>query len=300
MSMRGRPSARPAGAPTLVEVRWGRLTLIVVVVVSVALVAVTALESGNGSGTAVATSSTGRPAAVRGALHAAVGAAVAPLRAGRPRRLRGRRPRQVEPPGTGRSAADGRHQGGQPGRPRRHRPPLPPRRRLPRRPLHRARRNPAPGCCRAAGGGDQLRRHPAAGRRGPGGRGGAVAQGRRLSRHPDGGRPGPAGCRDAEQPHRRLGPRLPAAGVTIDLAPVADTVPPSFAGSNPPIGGYDRQYGSTPYAVAADLATVVTALQSTGLLATVKHFPGARAGAREHRHVHRRGGQSDHSGRSVP
>jgi beta-N-acetylhexosaminidase len=68
--------------------------------------------------------------------------------------------------------------------------------------------------------------------------------------------------------------RLPAAGITIDLAPVADTVPPAYAGSNPPIGGFDRQYGSTPSAVATDLATVVTAMQSTGVLATVKHFPG--------------------------
>jgi beta-N-acetylhexosaminidase len=68
--------------------------------------------------------------------------------------------------------------------------------------------------------------------------------------------------------------RLLPAGITLDLAPVADTVPPSFAGSNPPIGGFDRQYGSTPDAVARDISTVVTAIQSTGVLTTVKHFPG--------------------------
>jgi beta-N-acetylhexosaminidase len=68
--------------------------------------------------------------------------------------------------------------------------------------------------------------------------------------------------------------RLLPAGVTIDLAPVADTVPPSFTGSNPPIGAFDRQYGSTPGAVASDISTVVTAIQSTGVLTTVKHFPG--------------------------
>jgi beta-N-acetylhexosaminidase len=68
--------------------------------------------------------------------------------------------------------------------------------------------------------------------------------------------------------------RLLPAGITIDLAPVADTVPPAFLGSNPPIAGFDRQYGSDPATVAGDISTVVTAMQSTGLLTTVKHFPG--------------------------
>ncbi len=68
--------------------------------------------------------------------------------------------------------------------------------------------------------------------------------------------------------------RLLPAGITLDLAPVADTVPPAFADSNPPIGGFDRQYGSTPDAVAGDISTVVPAIQSTGVLTTVKHFPG--------------------------
>ena len=68
--------------------------------------------------------------------------------------------------------------------------------------------------------------------------------------------------------------RLLPAGITIDLAPVADTVPPAYLGSNPPIGGFDRQYGSDPTAVANDITTVVTAMQSTGLLTTAKHFPG--------------------------
>jgi beta-N-acetylhexosaminidase len=68
--------------------------------------------------------------------------------------------------------------------------------------------------------------------------------------------------------------RLLPAGITIDLAPVADTVPPDFAGTNPPIDGYEREYGSTPAAVSADISTVVTAMQSTGVLTTIKHFPG--------------------------
>lgn len=67
---------------------------------------------------------------------------------------------------------------------------------------------------------------------------------------------------------------LASAGVTMDLAPVADTVPAATAAANPPIGAFDRQYGATPDAVAADIGVVVPALQRAGVLATVKHFPG--------------------------
>ena len=68
--------------------------------------------------------------------------------------------------------------------------------------------------------------------------------------------------------------RLTAIGVTLDLAPVADTVPASIGTANPPIGALHREYGSTPTAVARDITTVVTAADSTGLMVTLKHFPG--------------------------
>jgi beta-N-acetylhexosaminidase len=68
--------------------------------------------------------------------------------------------------------------------------------------------------------------------------------------------------------------RLAAIGVTLDLAPVADTVPTSIGYSNPPIGAFERQYGADPAAVAVDITTVVTAVQSAGVLTTLKHFPG--------------------------
>jgi beta-N-acetylhexosaminidase len=68
--------------------------------------------------------------------------------------------------------------------------------------------------------------------------------------------------------------RLASAGVNLDLAPVADTVPASLGTGNPPIGALSRQYGSDPAAVGQDVATVVAAVQSTGVLATLKHFPG--------------------------
>jgi len=68
--------------------------------------------------------------------------------------------------------------------------------------------------------------------------------------------------------------RLASIGVTLDLAPVADTVPAALGTGNPPIGAFYREYGSDPTKVAADISTVVTAMQSTGVMSTLKHFPG--------------------------
>jgi beta-N-acetylhexosaminidase len=68
--------------------------------------------------------------------------------------------------------------------------------------------------------------------------------------------------------------RLAGIGVNLDLAPVADTVPASLGAGNPPIGAFARQYGSDPDAVAQSIATVVPAIQSAGVLTTLKHFPG--------------------------
>jgi len=67
---------------------------------------------------------------------------------------------------------------------------------------------------------------------------------------------------------------LAGAGVTLDLAPVADVVPAGTAASNPPIGASARQYGSDPAVVGPLLASVVAALEEAGVGATVKHFPG--------------------------
>jgi beta-N-acetylhexosaminidase len=68
--------------------------------------------------------------------------------------------------------------------------------------------------------------------------------------------------------------RLAGIGVTIDLAPVADTVPAGLGDGNPPIGGFDRQFGSDPKKVAAAIRTVVPASQDAGVLTVLKHFPG--------------------------
>jgi beta-N-acetylhexosaminidase len=68
--------------------------------------------------------------------------------------------------------------------------------------------------------------------------------------------------------------RLAGIGVTMNLAPVADTVPAELGEANPPIGDFHRQYGSDPDAVAKHIATVVAASQDAHVLTVVKHFPG--------------------------
>ena len=67
---------------------------------------------------------------------------------------------------------------------------------------------------------------------------------------------------------------LRTAGVTLNLAPVADVVPAGTEAANPPIGAAERQYGSSPDAVSAAVRTVVTASQAVGVGTTLKHFPG--------------------------
>jgi beta-N-acetylhexosaminidase len=71
-----------------------------------------------------------------------------------------------------------------------------------------------------------------------------------------------------------LGNALHAAGVNLDLAPVADIVPAGTEKQNAPVGFYDRQYGSTAETVVAAAGTVVEGLADAGVTATLKHFPG--------------------------
>ena len=64
--------------------------------------------------------------------------------------------------------------------------------------------------------------------------------------------------------------------MNLDLAPVLDTVPePRAAQHNPPIGGFDREFGYTPDVVAAPRRSRSCAGMADGGVATaVKHFPG--------------------------
>jgi beta-N-acetylhexosaminidase len=68
--------------------------------------------------------------------------------------------------------------------------------------------------------------------------------------------------------------QLAAAGVNVNLAPVLDVVPAGTEADNPPIGWYDRQYGSTPEAVAVSGTAFAQGMNDGGVVATGKHFPG--------------------------
>ena len=68
---------------------------------------------------------------------------------------------------------------------------------------------------------------------------------------------------------------LRQVGVNLDLAPVLDTVPSRRAAKhNPPIGGYDRQFGYTPEVVADHGLAFMQGLADGGVATAVKHFPG--------------------------
>jgi beta-N-acetylhexosaminidase len=71
-----------------------------------------------------------------------------------------------------------------------------------------------------------------------------------------------------------MGAALHSAGVTLDLAPVADVVPAGTESANAPIGAFGRQYGSTAAQVRAAAGTVVEGLAASHVTATLKHFPG--------------------------
>jgi beta-N-acetylhexosaminidase len=68
---------------------------------------------------------------------------------------------------------------------------------------------------------------------------------------------------------RSMGAELAAAGIDLDLAPVADV------NSNPinPVIGV-RSFGALPQAVARQTAAWISGLQEAGVAACAKHFPG--------------------------
>jgi beta-N-acetylhexosaminidase len=67
---------------------------------------------------------------------------------------------------------------------------------------------------------------------------------------------------------------LKAAGVDLNLAPVADVVPASLGTRNGPIGRYYREYGHTPDTVASHSGAFAAGFEQAHVLTTLKHFPG--------------------------
>jgi beta-N-acetylhexosaminidase len=72
---------------------------------------------------------------------------------------------------------------------------------------------------------------------------------------------------------RRAGTAMAAAGLNVDLAPVADVDGRHvFPGRSDPDGL--RSFGGSPTAVAADVVAFATGLRQAHVVAVVKHFPG--------------------------
>lgn len=71
------------------------------------------------------------------------------------------------------------------------------------------------------------------------------------------------------------GRQLAGAGINVNLAPVADTVPSaSFAPSNAPIGYWKREYGYDPATVSAATRAFSSGMLAAGVDPVIKHFPG--------------------------
>jgi beta-N-acetylhexosaminidase len=73
---------------------------------------------------------------------------------------------------------------------------------------------------------------------------------------------------------RTWGRQLRSAGVNMNLAPVADTVPPDLTGVNAPIGKFDREYGTDPATVASHSTAFMRGMKQVGVDPAIKHFPG--------------------------
>jgi beta-N-acetylhexosaminidase len=85
-----------------------------------------------------------------------------------------------------------------------------------------------------------------------------------------GSRPADVTRRDAD----RWGQQLAAAGVHLDLAPVADVPCPATLHDNPPIAGLRRQFSSDPAVAGRHVAAFVTGMRAAGVDTAAKHFPG--------------------------
>lgn len=74
------------------------------------------------------------------------------------------------------------------------------------------------------------------------------------------------------------GAALAASGVNMDLAPVVDLIAsPDAARSNPPIGGFDRQFGYDPETITSHADAFRSGMDAAGVVTVIKHFPGLGA-----------------------
>ncbi|MGC4856806.1 glycoside hydrolase family 3 protein [Micromonospora sp. DT4] len=79
--------------------------------------------------------------------------------------------------------------------------------------------------------------------------------------------------------YQSIGAELAALGITVNLAPTVDV---NTADDNPVIG--TRSFGADPLLVAAHSAAAVSGLQTAGVAACAKHFPGHGATVTDSHH----------------
>ncbi len=91
----------------------------------------------------------------------------------------------------------------------------------------------------------------------------------------------PSGSEQARQPREQLvasatawGRELASAGVTMNLAPVADLVDIASPASNAPIGQWHREYGHDAATVSSQARAFAEGMRAAGVIPTFKHFPG--------------------------
>lgn len=101
-----------------------------------------------------------------------------------------------------------------------------------------------------------------------------VLSGSGFSTMPSGVAQGQMSPATLQQNATTWGRQLKAAGVNMNLAPVADTVPPNLVNVNEPIGKLQREYGNDPATVATHSTAFLRGMQQAGVLPTAKHFPG--------------------------
>jgi beta-N-acetylhexosaminidase len=70
------------------------------------------------------------------------------------------------------------------------------------------------------------------------------------------------------------GRELRAAGVNVNLAPVADVLSSALGTANAAIGRYNRAFGTDPQVVSDHVLAFVRGMRDAGVVSTAKHFPG--------------------------
>lgn len=100
-----------------------------------------------------------------------------------------------------------------------------------------------------------------------------VLSGPGFSAMPSGVKQGEMDPAALERAAEQWGNELAAAGVNVNLAPVADIVPSPNSG-NRPIAGFRREYGYDQASVEGHAAAFSAGMRAAGVTPTLKHFPG--------------------------